>query len=131
MGYKRDDACLAKVTDDEPIFVLRSTDRMSHTFLHFHPATNSQWCEACSKQLPIDFHDVQCPHCEAMLGGIAVGYVRTCNYCQQPFLPEWNTEHKYCSAYCNRVGEYPRRIFTLEDAARPKRWAHLYEGEEK
>lgn len=29
MGLKSDDSCLAKAKDDEPIFVLRSTDRLA------------------------------------------------------------------------------------------------------
>jgi hypothetical protein len=33
MGYKGNDACLAKVAPDEPIFVLRSQDRLAPTLV--------------------------------------------------------------------------------------------------
>ena len=33
MGYKNNDSCLAKVADDEPIFVLRAQDSLMPTTL--------------------------------------------------------------------------------------------------
>lgn len=38
MGYKNDDKCLAKVADDEPIFVLRAQDKLA-------PILVRLWCE--------------------------------------------------------------------------------------
>ena len=34
MGFKHNDTCLAKAGDDEPIFVLRSTDRLAPALVH-------------------------------------------------------------------------------------------------
>lgn len=38
MGYKGNDSCLAKVPEDEPIFVLRAQDRLA-------PATVRLWAD--------------------------------------------------------------------------------------
>jgi hypothetical protein len=38
MGYKQTDTCLAKVADDEPIFVLRAKDKLA-------PVLVALWCE--------------------------------------------------------------------------------------
>lgn len=48
MGFKRTDKCLAKVADDEPIFVLRAQDLLA-------PDKVRKWaCEARAKGCPAD-----------------------------------------------------------------------------
>lgn len=42
MGFKNDDACLAKVADDEPIFVLRAKDLLA-------PMIVLHWAELASR----------------------------------------------------------------------------------
>lgn len=43
MGFKSDDACLAKVADDEPIFVLRAQDRLA-------PRAIREWADRAIEQ---------------------------------------------------------------------------------
>lgn len=47
MGYKNTDACLAKVADDEPIFVLRAQDATAHWYVEL-------WAERAAFRLGND-----------------------------------------------------------------------------
>lgn len=47
MGYKNSDACLAKVSDDEPIFVLRAQDQTADGFVE-------EWATQVARRLGQD-----------------------------------------------------------------------------